>query len=462
LFGQMPAQAVTGGVQCIGIDHRHQFGQCCFAGQGQRFGDEGGAALALRLQQLACGIDEAGRPDRFPAGGDGCGGIQDQLRCQRWSGFPGVERVGFVRQQHGELFRRVIEIEVNRCREVAQQRRDGFGVDVLEDEGLRCCAQLQQAFAVWQQAAIFGEQRDAERYQVRPGFAKFITGARVGLRAGQRVGFRFCVKKAVDRNTRRARLLVPAHELREVETRSGSHRRDEILAGHGLAVVAAEIFVHAGAETVAADQRLDHADDFGALFVHGRRVEIVDFDKALGPDRMRHRAGILRELASAQAAHFTDAGGLAVVQVGAEFLVAENRQTFLQRQLEPVAAGDAVAGPVVEIFVRDDAVDVLEIDVGGDIAARQHVLGVEDVEALVLHRAHVEIADGDDHVMVEVAFEAEAFFVPAHRFLQRRHRVRALVELARLDVDGELHGATGGGGKVSNRPSSLPATSANR
>ncbi len=163
---------------------------------------------------------------------------------------------------------------------------------------------------------------------------------------------------------------------------------------------------------------------------------------------MRHRAGVFRELPGAQAAHFADAGGLAVVQVGAEFLVAEDGQAFLQRQLEPVAAGDAVAGPVVEIFVGDDAVDVLEIDVGRDIAARQHVLRVEDVEALVLHGAHVEIADGDDHVMVEIAFEAEAFLVPVHRFLQGFHGVRALVELARLDVDGELHLAAGGGGEA--------------
>jgi hypothetical protein len=99
----------------------------------------------------------------------------------------------------------------------------------------------------------------------------------------------------------------------------------------------------------------------------------------------------------------------------------------------------------VEVFVGDDAVDVLEIDVGRHVAARQHVLGVEDVEALVLHRAHVEVADGDDHVMVEVAFQAEALFVPFHGFLQGFHRVRALVELARLDVDGQLHAAAGGG-----------------
>ena len=47
--------------------------------------------------------------------------------------------------------------------------------------------------------------------------------------------------------------------------------------------------------------------------------------------------------------------------------------------------------------------------------------------------------------MVEVAFEAETLFVPFHRFLEGFHGVRALVELARLDVDGELHRRAGGG-----------------
>jgi hypothetical protein len=41
----------------------------------------------------------------------------------------------------------------------------------------------------------------------------------------------------------------------------------------------------------------------------------------------------------------------------AELLVAEDRQAFFQAELEPVAAGDAVAGPVVEVLVADHAFD---------------------------------------------------------------------------------------------------------
>ena len=59
-----------------------------------------------------------------------------------------------MRQEHGQLFRRVVEIEIDRRREIAQQRGYRLLGDVLEDEGLAGRAQLQQAFAARQQAAI--------------------------------------------------------------------------------------------------------------------------------------------------------------------------------------------------------------------------------------------------------------------------------------------------------------------
>jgi hypothetical protein len=45
-------------------------------------------------------------------------------------------------------------------------------------------------------------------------------------------------------------------------------------------------------------------------------------------------------------------------QVAGELLVAKTGEPFLERELEPVAAGDPVAGPVVEVLVRDDALDL--------------------------------------------------------------------------------------------------------
>jgi len=65
---------------------------------------------------------------------------------------------------------------------------------------------------------------------------------------------------------RRART---AAELREIDAGGILHRRDEIVAGDGLAVVALEIQVHAAPEAVAPEQGVHHADDFRALVVDG-------------------------------------------------------------------------------------------------------------------------------------------------------------------------------------------------
>ena len=93
-------------------------------------------------------------------------------------------------------------------------------------------------------------------------------------------------------------------------------------------------------------QRVLHADDLGAFLVHRGGIEIADFLVAVGADRVGHRARVLGELRGAQRHYVVDAldragaggGGLVHVlrhHVGAEFLVAEHRQAFLQAQLEP-------------------------------------------------------------------------------------------------------------------------------
>ena len=65
---------------------------------------------------------------------------------------------------------------------------------------------------------------------------------RAGLGAGVVVG--------LHRDLRRAGLAVPAHELGEVAAGGVGEAGDEILDRRGLAVMALEIEVHAGAELV--------------------------------------------------------------------------------------------------------------------------------------------------------------------------------------------------------------------
>ena len=87
----------------------------------------------------------------------------------------------------------------------------------------------------------------------------------------------------------------------------------------------------------------------------------------------------------------------------------------------------------MKILVTDDAFDVFVIAVGRSVGPCQHEFGVEDVQALVFHRAHVEMVDGDDHVQIQIVFQAVRLFIPAHRILQGLHRMGAFVDIVRLD-----------------------------
>ena len=93
---------------------------------------------------------------------------------------------------------------------------------------------------------------------------------------------------------------------------------------------------------------------------------------------MGHGACVLGELCGAQQTHVFDAFDrfgrsrcLRVVfegfsrQVLAELLVAENGEALFEGELEPVLASDAVACPVVEVFMADHALDVGVVHVGG-------------------------------------------------------------------------------------------------
>ena len=251
-----------------------------------------------------------------------------------------------------------------------------------------------------------------------------------------------------DRYLGRAGLRIPQAELRQVETRSRLDRGDKILAGRGLAVVAVEIEIGAAAEPLRARHGAHHSDHLGPLVIDGRGVEIADFAIGIGPDRMRERARILGKLDPAQHADILDPFNRLAAHIGAEQLVAQDGETFLQAQLEPVAAGHAVARPIVEIFVPDHAFDPVVIAIGRGLGVGEDVFGVEDVEALVLHRAHVEIADRDDVEQVEIVFAPEHLLVPLHRALEALHRVFGADEIAFAHIDVQLDLAPAHGREV--------------
>ena len=311
--------------------------------------------------------------------------VQLDVGCQQaLRGIPAGEVVARVAHQEGELLVAPFIFQLHRGGKLTQQRRYRLEVDVVEHKSLLALGHIQH---VMHRMAPFLQrdhlpfviiQFDIER-NVQRLFLRLFRGRRRTLADGQRILLGFRIVVVMDAHHRRAGLAVPTTEMRQVDVRGILHRLDKIVAGGGAAVVALEVQLHPFLEILFAQQRMEHADHFGALLIHRQGIEVIHLDNAIRAYRMGHRAGILSELQTAHGAHVVNPVHRARTEIGAELLIAEHGQPFFQAQLEPVAAGHAVTGPVMEVFVADDAFNIEIIFIGCGIGAGQYVFGVKDV-----------------------------------------------------------------------------------
>ena len=356
------------------------------------------------------------------------------------------ERIVVMGRQKRQFFGALVAFEDDRGREAAVDRQDRMVLVAFEDKGFFRLVEQQQLLAIMR--AGFGiEQRGAQRneqFRRRRHFA--LLGNPLG--AAKRRGAGLRIVRQFRRYSGRPRRFVPFAELRQIDFAAVFHRGDKILAGRRLAIVAVEIEIGALAELLRSHQRCHHPDHFRALVVDGGGVEIGDFLIAFRTDRMGQRASILGELRGAQDPHILDPLERRRAHVGGEALVAVDGEAFLQTELEPVTASHSVSRPIVKIFVRDHALDTVEIGIGGDFGVGENIARVEDIEALVLHRAHVEITDRNDIEQAEIIFTAIGLLVPAHRILERLHRVTGAIEVAVAHPYIELDRFAGPGGEA--------------
>ena len=203
--------------------------------------------------------------------------------------------------------------------------------------------------------------------------------------------------------------------------------------------MALEIEIHTLPEPVGSHQRMNHAAEFGALLVDGHRIEVVDLDEPVRPNRMRQGSGILGKLTGLEISHFGDALHGRRPEIRRIKLIPKNSQPFLEAELKPIAARNAIAGPIVEILVCDHPIDIEISGIRRRFRAGEHEPVVENIEAFVLHSPHIEIGDGHDIENVQIIFAAEPFLVPLHGALQALHGPAATAFLAGLDVDRQVH-----------------------
>ncbi len=84
------------------------------------------------------------------------------------------------------------------------------------------------------------------------------------------------------------------------------HGLHKIFDGDRMTIMSFKIQICPPPKTFLAEQGMDHAHQFRTLFIHRRRVKIIDFRVGIGPYRMRQRTRIFRKLGGAQAAHIAN------------------------------------------------------------------------------------------------------------------------------------------------------------
>ena len=232
-----------------------------------------------------------------------------------------------------------------------------------------------------------------------------------------------------------ASLGIPAGELGQVTACRVLERGKPILDRGGLSVVTVEIQRAGGGIGIVAHYPAQHANHLGALFIDGCGVEIVDLDHAGRAHGMGEGAAVLSELVFAHHKRVFDPFDGVASHIACELLVAVNRQPLFQTQLEPVAAGNPVACPIVEIFMGNNRFDPFKIRIACGLGRGQNARRVKDIQPFVFHRAHVEIIDGHDVEHIQIVFAAICVFIPCHRRLERLHRKGAFVQIPVTHVD---------------------------
>ncbi|GIX66006.1 uncharacterized protein BcabD6B2_54420 [Babesia caballi] len=434
-----PTDAAHGRPQLVGVVGLELRNQCLSVGQ-----HDAERLLVVVVARSQHGLDRV--EDGVADGGLAAEVRKNDLGAHALRSLPAVQAVGVMRHQKQEVLVTLVEFHLDWGGEAAVEREHAVLVNALKGEGLVLLTELHHEGALEVTLGRLAQQADLDR-DVERELGVLARGGGSALAQAQTEGGAVA-ESLDDLHLGSAGLEIPPLELGEVYVVRVGHGGAEVVAGHGLHVVALEVEVHALAEALLAKQRLVHANDLGALVVDGGGVEVVHRNVALGANGVRHGPGVLGELVGDEVAHVSDAAEQVGGHVAGELGLAEDSQALLESQLEPVAAGDAVASPVVEVLVADHAHDGDELGVGGGVDVGQQQRRVEDVEALVLHGAEVESASADHVELVQVVLATVGLLVPLHGL---QHALVGPLELSgvlglggNLDQDvASAHGAEG-------------------
>ena len=351
------AQCCSGPVDRIRVDILAKFaGNIEFAGQGDGQRSEGRISLAL-AQQIANRIGQTVMRLALFGPAQSRHLALEMVHRQGLQRLPAVEGIAVMAGEGEKCAVIEIKLKVDGRGKAPQQRGHFAGGDPLTtDAEFRLVQNDHFRGALWRCAIapLHKAKRQGNDLRALFDLARRWPGV---LAEMQRQGLGLGIIIAFHRDMGRAGLIIPLAEMRQIAPTHFGKTGDELLDGRGVTIVTGKIEIHALLEGLRTDDQLQHPDDFSAFFIDRRRVEIVDLAISPWPHRMGEGACILDELAGPQFTHIHDALDGPRALVGGKLLIAKHRQAFLEAELEPIPAGDAVAGPVVEILMGDDRLD---------------------------------------------------------------------------------------------------------
>ena len=93
--------------------------------------------------------------------------------------------------------------------------------------------------------------------------------------------------------------------------------------------------------------------------------------------------------------------------------------------------------------MRDNRLDPFKVHIGRGFGRRENGGGVEDVQPLIFHRAHVEVIHGNDVEQIKIVFTTINVLVPFHTVFQRLHAKGAFAFVTGAHIEVQVNVAAG-------------------
>mmetsp|Transcript_39581 Transcript_39581/g.114554 ORF Transcript_39581/g.114554 Transcript_39581/m.114554 type:complete len:134 (+) Transcript_39581:372-773(+) len=133
---------------------------------------------------------------------------------------------------------------------------------------------------------------------------------------------------------------------------------------------------------------------------------------------MTHRSSIFGKLSGSQGSDIFNPIDCLGIEITTKFLIPKDSETLFESQLEPVATGDTISSPIVEIFMSNHSFDSFKIGICRRFLIGQDIGGIEHIQTLIFHGTHIKVIHSNNIVNIQIILESIFVFIPFHGSLE--------------------------------------------